>query len=421
MSRPLNERVVVFLVGATQFVNILDFVMVMPLGPDFAAALGIPSSHLGYIGGSYTAAAGVSGLIGALFLDRFDRRSALFAAMLGLTIATAFGGLAWNFESLLAARVLAGAFGGPATSLSFSIIADLIPAERRGKAMGAVMAAFSVASVLGVPAGLELARQGGWRLPFFATAALGLLVTFGAIRLLPPLRIHLEAARNAARPVTFASLLTRPIVLVSYGMTALTMTAGFVVIPNIAAYLQFNLGYPRDRLGILYGVGGVASFVAMRLVGRLVDRFGSFHVGTLGAAMLAATVWFGFGTDRSAAPVLLVFVAFMIAMAFRNVAYNTLTSKVPGPAERARFMSLQSAVQHFASAAGAFVSSKLLTEGPGHVLVGMPDLARLSIGLSLALPILLRIVEQHVRARPAPDAPRELRTAPAAPLPRSEA
>src|SRR5690348_13105039 len=41
------ERAVVLLVAAVQFVNILDFVMVMPMGPDFAAALGIPASKLG--------------------------------------------------------------------------------------------------------------------------------------------------------------------------------------------------------------------------------------------------------------------------------------------------------------------------------------------------------------------------------------
>ena len=42
-----RERAVVLLVAAVQFVNILDFVMVMPMGPDFAAALGIPASKLG--------------------------------------------------------------------------------------------------------------------------------------------------------------------------------------------------------------------------------------------------------------------------------------------------------------------------------------------------------------------------------------
>ncbi|HZX41762.1 MAG TPA: MFS transporter, partial [Myxococcaceae bacterium] len=164
--RAPSEAWMVFLIGAVQFINIWDFVMVMPLGPDFARALGIPLSRLGLIGGAYTAAAAVAGVLGSTFLDRFDRRPALAVAMTGLVLGTLAGGLAWNFESLLAARFLAGAFGGPATSLSLSIIADAVPPERRGKAMGAVMGAFSVASVVGVPLSLQLSIWGGWRLPF---------------------------------------------------------------------------------------------------------------------------------------------------------------------------------------------------------------------------------------------------------------
>ena len=128
-----SERTIVFLVGAIQFVNILDFMMVMPLGPDFARALGFSASHIGYVGGAYTAAACVAGLVGALFLDRFDRRSALAVCMAGLIAGTAAGGFATGLPSLMAARVLAGAFGGPATSISLAIVADAIPAERRGK------------------------------------------------------------------------------------------------------------------------------------------------------------------------------------------------------------------------------------------------------------------------------------------------
>ncbi|MBL8720617.1 MAG: MFS transporter, partial [Myxococcales bacterium] len=92
--------------------------MVMPLGPDFARQLGISTSHIGYVGGAYTAAAAVSGLVGALFLDRFDRRSALVLSMLGLALGTAAGAFACGLPSLMLARVLAGAFGGPATSVS---------------------------------------------------------------------------------------------------------------------------------------------------------------------------------------------------------------------------------------------------------------------------------------------------------------
>ena len=190
-----RERQIVLLMAAVQFINILDFVMVMPMGPDFAAALGIPSSNLGLISGSYTAAAAVSGLAGSFFLDRFDRRPALGLALTGLVVGTALGGFATDLPSLLAARVVAGLFGGPATSLAFSIIADSVPKERRGTAMGKVMAAFSIASVLGVPAGLEMARRLGWRAPFLGTALLGACVAAAAVFLLPPLKGHLSGKR----------------------------------------------------------------------------------------------------------------------------------------------------------------------------------------------------------------------------------
>src|SRR5437763_8689421 len=96
-----RERAIILLVAAVQFINILDFVMVMPLGPDFALALGIPSSKLGLIGGSYTAAAAVSGLAGSFFLGRFDRRPPLGIAMLCLVLATALRGAATGLPSLM--------------------------------------------------------------------------------------------------------------------------------------------------------------------------------------------------------------------------------------------------------------------------------------------------------------------------------
>ena len=71
------EQWLLLIVGAVQFVNILDFMMVMPLGPDFAKALDIPSSHLGQIAASYGISAALSGFAAATFLDRFDRRKAL--------------------------------------------------------------------------------------------------------------------------------------------------------------------------------------------------------------------------------------------------------------------------------------------------------------------------------------------------------
>jgi len=387
--------VLLFLLGAVQFVNALEFMIVMPLGPDFSRGLGIPVSHVGWIGGAYTLAAAVSGMVGSLFLDRFDRRKALAVAMLGLVIGTALGGFARGLVSLMAARVIAGMFGGPATSLSLSIIADVIPVERRGKAMGAVMGAFSVASVLGVPAGLELARLGSWRTPLFAVAGMGVMVAAAAIFLMPPLRKHLDAPHP---PGPRSAFFRDTAVLAALASTATVMVAAFSIIPNISAFLQFNYGYPRARLGLLYMIGGAVNFFAMRLIGYLVDRFGAAPVSTFGTVLFGAILWFGY-IHEPFLPPLVVFTAFMLGMSFRNVPLTTLSSRVPAPRQRARFMSTQSAVQHLSASAGAFLSAHLLTELPDGRLVGMEQVAGIALALSLALPFLITVVQTRVRRR----------------------
>ncbi len=402
MASPTSERTIVFCVGAVQFVNILDFMIVMPLGPDFAAALNIPLSQLGYVGGAYTAAASISGLAGAFFLDRFDRRNALAVAMLGLALGTLAGAFATGLGTLMLARIIAGAFGGPATSLSYSIVADVIPVDRRGRAMGAVMGAFSIASILGVPAGLELAARGGWKLPFIAVAILGAVLGTYAYAVLPPMFGHLAEARKRPFGRDLVDLL-RTDTLLSLATTSLIMAASFVIVPNISPYLQYNLHYPRSRLGLLYFVGGAVSFVAMRGVGLMVDRFGSARVGTFGSLFVALVIYLGFALEPPALPVMVIFVGFMLGMAFRNVAYNTLTTKVPRPLERARFSSIQSAVQHLASALGAFAAAHYLTVDADHRLIGVRNTAFASIALGFAVIPLLWIVEARVaRAREAP-------------------
>jgi predicted MFS family arabinose efflux permease len=407
MTAAISERRIVFLVGAVQFINILDFMMVMPLGPDFASSLGFPASRIGLVGGAYTAAACVAGLLGAFFLDRFDRRSALAVAMTGLIAGTAAGGFATGLPTLMAARVLAGAFGGPATSISLAIIADSIPAERRGKALGAVMGAFAVASVLGVPAGLEIATLGGWRAPFFAVAALGVVIVAAAVTLLPPLRDHLtHPAGEAGHPdrTRFVDLLGRPVVLLSWAMTASLNVATFTIAPNLAAYFLLNLQYPRDALGKLYLVGGIVSFFATRLVGGLVDRYGSFRVGAAGTLWFVGVLYTGFVAPVAGLPVIVIFLGFMLSNSLRNVPHSALTSRVPSPLERARFMSIQSAVQHLAASAGAFFSAYLLHERPGPegasgALEGMSAVAGLAAGLGLLYPVLAWAVEGLVKAR----------------------
>ncbi|CAO3416957.1 MFS transporter [Azospirillum endophyticum] len=389
-----SERRITLVIAAVQFINILDFMMVMPLGPDFARALNIPAAHIGYIGGSYTAAAALAGLVGSMLLDRFDRRRALAVAMAGLIVSTALGGLAWDFHSLLAARVLAGLFGGPAVAIAIATLTDQVAPQRRGQAMGAVMSAFSLSAIAGVPVGLELALYGGWRLPFFAVAFAGLVVAVAAIAILPPQRGHLAAGPAKGAWVRMTALLSRRKVWLAYATVALVQVQQFMIVPNIAAYVQGNLGFPRDHLSLVYMTGGALSFFAARWAGRLVDRHGSSAITFAATVGLSVVIFAAFIGYQPWMPVLGLFPFFMMFVGVRMVANGAAFSRVPDPQERAGFMALVSAVQHLSSAFGAFLSAEILTNAPDGRLEHVSTMAVVSITIGLAIPLLTLWLER---------------------------
>ena len=187
-----QETRIVWIAAFIQLINIIDFMMVMPLGPDISKDLPITNSDIGIICGFYTLAVGFSSLVCAKFLDNFDRKKVALVAVLGLSLATLTAPFCWDLKTLTGARILAGLFGGPAAAIAFSMACDAVPPERRGKAMAIVMGTFSVSAIAAIPFGLELAERGSWRTPFYALSSLGLLV-FGLIfQFTPSMRNHFE-------------------------------------------------------------------------------------------------------------------------------------------------------------------------------------------------------------------------------------
>ncbi|MFM2044204.1 MAG: hypothetical protein RLY86_2780 [Pseudomonadota bacterium] len=380
------------LMTMVQLVGTLSFMVVMPLGPDFTRDLGMPAAQVGWVLAAYTLSSAVSGITAALFIDRFDRRPVLALSLVGLVVANLASAAAWDMDSLLAARVLAGVFGGPAAALSIAIVADNVPLERRGQAMGMVMGAISISAVIGVPLGLEIAHRLDWRYAFLAVAALGLSIIIIAIAILPPQRSHMEdLSGSGTNPVLrLVRILTRRATLVALALSAVSIVPGFMVITNMAVYVQFNLGFPREDLGLLYMAGGLVSFFGMRWTGRLVDRFGStpaIIVTTLG---MAAALWLTYvDWARWSLPLLLLVPALMVFNTARIVAQNTAVSKVPDPSERAGFMALVQTCTQVFGAGGALLATSLLATAPDGSLLHMPTVAIVAILVGLPAPLLM--------------------------------
>ena len=130
------ERRVLLLMALVQFINIWDFMIVMPMGPDFAKALNIDAGHIGWIAGSYSLSAAFVGVLSAKFLDRFDRRKVLLFSLCGLICSTMSMVLANTLSQLILVRVITGMFGGTVIASSLEVIAELFPESRRGEEMG---------------------------------------------------------------------------------------------------------------------------------------------------------------------------------------------------------------------------------------------------------------------------------------------
>jgi predicted MFS family arabinose efflux permease len=369
----------IVLVAALQFVYLVDFMMVLPLGPDLAREHGFALDRLGWLAAAYTLASAVAGLVGFRLLDRFDRKPALLLTFGLLALATLATTFCHGLPALMLARALTGAFGGPAVAIGMAIVIDLTPPEQRGKAMAKVMLGFSLAAIAGVPLGLELARIGGWQAPFYMVAALAALVLVAMALLLPALEGHL----NARQKVSARILLARPTVRLAMLLQGASAFSAFLVIPHFSAYFLLNLGFPRAQLGVLYCAGGVVALLTVQLLGRLADRAGPVLAAALatGAFCAGLAPFFGLG----AALPILFFVLFMAGNAGRNVTMAATVSQVPAPHERAGFMSLQSLVQDMAIGAAALATSWQLGETADGRLSGMAPVAALAAVVALGV------------------------------------
>lgn len=190
MSRPAvvpltrSEWGLILVLVAVQFTHMVDFVIVMPLGKRLMHELAISEWQFSWVIAAYAWAAGLASLLASAVMDRFDRRTVLLSMYAGFVVSTALCGLAWNYPTLLIGRTLAGVFGGLAAVALMTVVGDVFPPEKRGRAIGAVTSSFAVASIVGLPLGLLLAASLGRAAPFLGLAGLSAGVwVLGYVRL----------------------------------------------------------------------------------------------------------------------------------------------------------------------------------------------------------------------------------------------
>ena len=358
---PRRERWLLFTLAGIQFTHILDFMIMMPLGPQFTALFGISNAQFGLLVSAYTLSAGFSGLMAATYIDRFGRKQLLLGMYSLFGLATLACALAPDYLWLMVARVAAGLFGGVLSALSQTIVADVIPFERRGRAMGVVMTSFSVSTVAGVPLGLFLAAHFNWHAPFVGIAALVGLLSLAAWQTLPRLDAHLHHPERVSVWRGIGQVLAEPNHLKAFAVSGLMMFAAFTVIPYITIYLQSNAGMKTQEVPWIYLCGGLATLLSARYFGRLTDRVGKVQM--FQRLALAVTVPLMATTLSQGLPLwglLAISTLFFTGMSGRMIPGMAMISSAALPRLRGTFMTLNSAVQSASMGLAALVAGLII-------------------------------------------------------------
>jgi len=368
-----KERIILFLLAGLHFTHILDFIIMMPLSNYLIPYFKISAMQFSILVASYSISAFFSGLLIAIFIDRFDRKKALVLAYSGFLIGTIACGLAPTYGLLLAARILAGLFGGIIGAQVLSIVADLFSYERRGRAMAAVMSAFAVASILGVPMSLYFTNlfKFNWHVPFLIIGGVGIVLLPLVIRFVPKMTDHIKSKDNISHPLqSLAIVIKSPDQRSALLFAGLLMMGHFLIIPFINPYIEFNKGFSKDMIPMIYLVGGLASLIAAFYLGRIADKIGKLPVFLFSVFFSLFMVILITRMPDVHYSVLLGFFAvwFMLATG-RAVTSQAMISEVVKPEQRGSFMSVNGSVQQLGSGIASLTAGAIVfTEPSGKIL-----------------------------------------------------
>jgi MFS transporter, DHA1 family, inner membrane transport protein len=388
-----KEKILLLILASVNFTHIMDFMIMMPLGPQLIKLFGITPQEFALAVSAYSITAGISGFTAAFFVDQFDRKKILLFAYTGFLLGTFACAFAPTYLFLVAARILAGLFGGMIGAQVLSIVSDAVPYERRGAAMSIIMTAFSVASVLGVPSGLWLANYFSWHIPFVVIGILGIGVATCIFFVMPSFTSHLTQKSIGKKQNPFhviTDILKSPNQIRALALTSIINLGHFSLIPFFSPSLIANAGFSQDNIFLIYLVGGALTIFSAPIVGKLADHYGKYPILLIFGILSLIPIWLI--TNLWEVPLKVILTISGLFFVFSNgrmIPTQALVSNVVPPQQRGGFMSINSSLQSLAGGLGsAFAGMIVYTSATGrfenYQYVGYFSISMIIIAIFLA-------------------------------------
>ncbi|TBO61511.1 MFS transporter [Streptomyces kasugaensis] len=352
----------------------------LPVGllEPISESLRVSVSAVGLLVTGYGVTVAVASLPLAHLVRAVPRRHVLTGLLAALVLSSLLAALATSYWLLLVARLLTALAQALFWAVMGPVAVGLFAPEIRGRVVGALSVAGSLALVLGVPAGTWLGRQNGWPVPVAMLAALGLgsLVTIAV--LLPTSRPEEEPAAYGTRPDA-----RRFGIVLAAG--TLSATGAFTGYTYLTKFLGDVSGFSPSTVTALFVAFGVACLAGVSITGALLERFPQAALTTAVATQAVGMLGlYAAGTDPVAAVVFLVLTGGALGPVFMTT-QNAMLHCAPGRTDIALAANsgaynagiatgaaLGGLVLPLAGVRGTFLAGGLLTLGACTVLLGVP-------------------------------------------------
>ncbi|MET3291735.1 UNVERIFIED_CONTAM: DHA1 family inner membrane transport protein [Brevibacillus sp. OAP136] len=381
----------IYILGLAIFAMTTSEFMVAGMMNTLAADFGVSVSAIGYLISAYAAAMVVGGPLLTVGLLRVSSKRALLALVFLFLLGQTVGALAWNYESMMAARIITGIASSAAFGVSLSICAALVSPDSLGRAASIVLGGLMFATVIGLPATTVVAQSFGWRSSFWAVDLLVLAAGIAAQWIIPAsppatsinLRRELAAFRNRS-------------LWAAYATSALIIGATFAAFSYFSPIFTDLTGFAAEAVPWLLALYGTATVVGNLITGRLADRF-MMPILTVGLCLLTASlITLAFGATDPTITIITVIVIGLVGVPM-NPAMVTRVMRAGGSS--ALVNTVHTAVITFGLAVGSSVGGMAISAGYGLTSPLWVGLLLAALGLLSLLPY-LRPSSVHQSRRP---------------------
>lgn len=340
----------------------LDAYVIAGLLPQIAEDLGTNGSMIGLGVTAFTGAYAVSGPLLSGKAGK-NPRSGLLGAIAVFSLANIMTAVSPTVGVFIVSRLIAGVAAGVYSPLSSAVAGMSVAAERRGRALSLVLAGLAVGTVVGVPVGLGVAEQLGWR------ATIGLVSLVGIVAM-----VGIALRNPSAVPAVPSSSLRQRVRVIGRVDNLLTVLVTFFVgVGSLGLYTYISVVLGRVQVDTIAGmwIWGIGGAVGAFGIGRVLDKVDSSRTLTLIIiALLAAdfALLLLFPSSHVVAAVCL-FAWGLLGWASMAPQQNTMLSA--NPDEGATAVAANASANYLGSAVGSAVGGLLLPSSTGLLLAAL--------------------------------------------------